>query len=252
MELIEIKNLVPVAYVERENFFLNENNEIEPLVEKVKSHYSTIYVDGSTEDGRKAIKKLAAELNNLIKDIDNFGKEIVDILKAKPKKIDAGRKLIRDELSILYSEIRKPVTTYEAEQARIKAEEEAKVLEEQRRKDEELAKLKAAEAQRLREEQIRQEAESKAKRELEQKALAAEIALEREREAAKQKELARLAEEQRKKLEEEKRIADVEHQRAIKNKAFNCLLANDIDRDTAKKVIQLISENKIENVFIKY
>lgn len=252
MELIEIKNQIPAAYVDREKFFLNENNEIEPLVEKVREHYSTIYVDGSTEDGRKAIKKLAAELNSLIKEIDSYGKEVVDILKAKPKKIDAGRKLIRDELSILYAEIRKPVTDYESEQARLKAEEEARIAEEQRKKDEELAQLKAAEIQRLREEKIRLAAEEKAKRELEKKALAAELALERERQAAKQKELARLAAEKRKKLEEEKRIANVNHQRDVKNRAFNSLITNDIDRDTAIKVIQLISDNKVENVFIKF
>lgn len=253
--IIELQNQIPVAYIDREKLFLNENNEVKPLIEKVKEHYSSIAfegIDGSTEEGRKRIKNLAAEINKFIKYIDNAGKEVTDILKAKPKKIDSARKLIRDELDKLYREVRKPVSDYEDEQARIKAEAEQKAFEEQRLKDEELARLKAAESKRLHEEQIRREAEAKAMRELEAKALQAELALERERQAALQKEAARLAAEQRAKDDEAKRVANVEHQRTIKNQAFHSLTANGIDRDVAIKLIQLISENKIENVFIKY
>lgn len=253
--VIEVKDLIPVEYIERETFFLNANNEIDPLINKVKDYYSSIYfdgMDGKTEQGRKQIKKLAAELNNVIKTIDGYGKAVVDILKDKPKKIDAGRKKIKDALGELYETIRKPVVEYEAEQARIKAEEEAKLAEEQRLKDEELDKLRAENERLEREEQIRKQAAETARTEAENKAKEAELALQREREANERKEQERLAEEKRIKDEEEKRLADTAHIKAVNNEALNAFISLGVDEDVAKQVITLIYEQKIPNIKINY
>lgn len=253
--IIEIKNLVPINYESREKFFLNENNEVQPLIDAIKAHYQGIAfdgMDGKTEEGRKAIKKLAAELNNKIKEIDDIGKSVTDILKAKPKKIDAGRKTIRDALTEVYNEIRKPVVEYEAEQVRIKAEQEAKVAEEQRKKDEELARLRAEKEQREREAKIAEEAAEKARLEAENKVKEAQQEAEQIKREAELKEQQRLAEEKLKADEEARRLADANHKKQVKYSAYKCLLENGIDKDTAIKVVNLIDAGAIQNIFIKY
>lgn len=253
--IIEIKNLVPINYESREKFFLNENNEVQPLIDAIKAHYQGIVfdgMDGKTEAGRKAIKKLAAELNNKIKEIDDAGKSVTDILKAKPKKIDAGRKTIRDALTELYNEIRKPVVEYEAEQARIKAEQEAKVAEEQRKKDEELARLRAEKEQREREAKIAEEAAQKVRLEAENKVKKAQQEAEKVKQEAELKEQQRLAEEKRKADEEARRKADVEHQRKVNNQAIEAFYNFGIQKQIAIDVLKLIVKNKIPNVTIQY
>lgn len=253
--IIEIKTLIPIEYANREKFFLNENNEAQTIIDVVKKHYSSIVfegIDGKTEAGRKAIKKISAELNNKIKEIDNAGKEVVDILNARPKKLNATRKKIRDELGVLYDEIRKPVVEYEAEQARIKAEEEARIEAQRIAEQEELARLRAEKEQRDKEMRIAEEAAEKAKLEADNRAREAELALQREREENAKKERERLAEIQRATEEEARRLADVEHKRQVKYSSFKCLLENGIDKDIAIKIINMIDDGKIENVFIKY
>ncbi|QHJ84928.1 MAG: hypothetical protein [Bacteriophage sp.] len=266
LAVIEVKDLIPVAYIEREKFFLNENNEVQTLIDAVKNYYSNVIPAGmtaDTEDGRKTIKKFAAELNNKIKEIDNAGKSITDILKAKPKLIDAGRKVVRDELSALYEEIRKPVVLWEAEQARIKAEEDARIAEEQRKKDEELERLRKAESDRIHEEALKQKAIDDAKREnelaiarakqeAEAKVKAATDEANRIKAEVERKEQQRIVDEKRKADEEAKRLADISHVKSVKNGAFNCLINHGIDRESAIKVITLICEGKVDNVSIKY
>ena len=253
--IIEIKSLIPVEYANREKFFLNENNEAQTIIDVVKKHYSSIVfegIDGKTEAGRKAIKKISAELNNKIKEIDNAGKEVVDILNARPKKLNATRKKIRDELGVLYDEIRKPVVEYEAEQARIKAEEEARIEAQRIAEQEELARLRAEKEQRDRDIQIVEEAARKAKLEAENLAREAELALQREREENAKKERERLAEIQRATEEEARRLADVEHKRSINQKAVNDFCNFGIDKQIAIEVLKLIAGNKISNITINY
>lgn len=61
----------------------------------------------------------------------------------------------------MYDEIRKPVVEYEAEQARIKAEEEARIEAQRIAEQEELARLRAEKEQRDREARIAEEAAEK-------------------------------------------------------------------------------------------
>lgn len=253
--IIEINSLIPVEYANREKFFLNENNEAQTIIDVVKKHYSSIVfegIDGKTEAGRKAIKKISAELNNKIKEIDNAGKEVVDILKAKPNIIDATRKKIKDELGTLYKEMRKPVVEYEAKQARIKAEEEARIEAQRIAEQEELARLRAEKEQRDKEMRIAEEAAEKAKLEADNRAREAELALQREREENARKERERLAEIQRAKEEEARRLADVEHKRSINQKAVNDFCNFGIDKQIAIEVLKLIAGNKISNITINY
>lgn len=142
--------------------------------------------------------------------IDNAGKDLVAELKALPKQIDESRRVVRERLDALKDEVRRPLTEWEAEQERIKAEEAMNALhaealamnEEFDRQlaariesDHEMALLmndafdreqadKAAEAERQRiahEEEIKRMAAAAAAREVEQRA-------QREREEAAHRE----------------------------------------------------------------
>lgn len=75
-----------------------------------------------TPEGRARIKDIERKLKKTKSVADAIGKELVDDLKALPKLIDGGRKQLRDGIDLLVAEIRAPLTEYEAEQDRIKAE----------------------------------------------------------------------------------------------------------------------------------
>lgn len=250
--LINLTSPIPAKYIDREKFFLNENNEVNPLIEGIRNYYLSIAIDGSTDEGRKQLKKLAAELNKVKNTIDGYGKEVVDVLKAKPKKIDAGRKTIKDALDDAYNIILKPVREYEAEQARIKAEAQAKLEEQQRKEREELERLRAEKAQQEREARIAEEAASRARIEAENKIREAELALQSERSANERNELAKLAAEQKKAAEDAKRVADINHQREIKNGIYRAFTSFGIEKQSAIDVIDLIDSGKIPNLKIIY
>lgn len=170
--------------------------------------------------------------------IDNAGKDLVAELKALPKQIDESRRVVRERLDALKDEVRRPLTEWEAEQERIKAEEamlalhvEALAMNEdfdrqlaaRIESDHEMALLmndafdreqadKAAEAERQRiahEEEIKRKAEEKAKREAaEQAQREIDAAAAREREAILAKERAeREQREAAERAEREKRAA---------------------------------------------
>lgn len=90
--------------------------------------------DPDTAIGRAGIKALAYKIRRSKTYMDGVGKELVDGLKELPKTIDAHRKAAREALDTLYDDVRKPLTDWENEQARIKAEEAAKVRAEQEHK----------------------------------------------------------------------------------------------------------------------
>ena len=123
--------------------------------------------------------------------IDKEGKAVVDKLKELPKKVDASRKIFRDELDALSTDIRKPLTEWEAQE---KAREEAEALKKQIEVDHEealqmneLFDLRKAEEERkriAREEEMKRQAAEQARLEAERKAQQEiEAAARREREA---------------------------------------------------------------------
>lgn len=166
--------------------------------------------DVTTKKGRDAIASMAHKVARSKTYIDNAGKALVAELKALPKQIDESRRVVRERLDALKDEVRRPLTEWETEQERIKAEEAMNALhvealamnEEFDRQlaariesDHEMAMLmndafdreqadKAAEAERQRiahEEEIKRMAAAAAAREVEQRA-------QREREEAAHRE----------------------------------------------------------------
>lgn len=147
--------------------------------------------DLSVAKNRKAFASLAYKVTQTKTAIDKAGKLVVDDLKKLPKKVDAARKLFRDELDLLSDDIRKPVTEYELEE---KAREEAEALKKQIELDHEealqmneLFDLRKAEEERqriAREEELKRQAAEQARLEAERKAQKEiEAAAQREREA---------------------------------------------------------------------
>jgi len=155
--------------------------------------------DITTVKGRKEIASLAYRVSQTKSYLDGLGKDLVAELKEVPKLIDANRKTVRDRLDVLRDKARQPVTDWEAEQDRIKAEEEARIaadkLAAQIESDHEIALLlnekfdrDAAEAKAEAERQRAAYKEEIRRQAVEQARIEAEQAAQRERDAAAKRE----------------------------------------------------------------
>lgn len=215
----EIMELVVIEKKNAMAVFTN-NDQLNPLIELIEKEARSLVPDVTTKKGRDAIASMAHKVARSKTYIDNAGKDLVAELKALPKQIDESRRVARERLDALKDEVRRPLTEWEAEQERIKAEEamnamHAEALEMNIKFDQELAAKfeadhemallmdkdidreradKAAEAERqriAREEEIKRQAEEKAKREAAEKAQREiDAAAAREREAILAKERA--------------------------------------------------------------
>lgn len=215
----EIMDLVVIEKKNAMAVFTN-NDQLDPLIELIEKEARSLVPDVTTKKGRDAIASMAHKVARSKTYIDNAGKDLVAELKALPKQIDESRRVVRERLNALKDEVRRPLTEWEEEQERIKAEEAMNALhaealamnEEFDRQlaarvesDHEMALLmndafdrvqaeKKAEAERqliAREEEIKRLAEEKAKREAaEQAQREIDAAAAREREAILAKERA--------------------------------------------------------------
>lgn len=215
----EIMDLVVIEKKNAMAVFTN-NDQLDPLIELIEKEARSLVPDVTTKKGRDAIASMAHKVARSKTYIDNAGKDLVAELKALPKQIDESRRVVRERLDALKDEVRRPLTEWEAEQERIKAEEamnalhvEALAMNEEFdhqlaariESDHEMALLmndafdreqaeKKAEAERqriAREEEIARQAEEKAKREAAEKAQREiDAAAVREREAILAKERA--------------------------------------------------------------
>ncbi|TQC56877.1 hypothetical protein FKC81_19940 [Klebsiella pneumoniae] len=238
----EIMDLVVIEKKNAMAVFTN-NDQLDPLIEAIEKEARSLVPDVTTKKGRDAIASMAHKVARSKTYIDNAGKDLVAELKALPKQIDESRRVVRERLDALKDEVRRPLTEWEAEQERIKAEEamnalHAEALEMNIKFDQELAakfeadhemallmndafdreqaeKKAEAERQRIaREEVIKRLAEEKAKREAaEQAQREIDAAAAREREAILAKE--RAEREQREAVEraEREKQAAVEAER---------------------------------------
>lgn len=232
--VIEKKNAMAV--------FTN-NDQLDPLIEAIEKEARSLVPDVTTKKGRDAIASMAHKVARSKTYIDNAGKDLVAELKALPKQIDESRRVVRERLDALKDEVRRPLTEWEAEQERIKAEEAMNALHVEAlamnedfdrqlaariESDHEMALLmndafdreqadKAAEAERqriAREEEIKRQAEEKAKREAaEQAQREIDAAAAREREAILAKERAEREQREAAERAEREKQAAVEAER---------------------------------------
>ncbi|MER1708701.1 cell envelope biogenesis protein TolA [Proteus mirabilis] len=167
------------------------NQMLEHIKSLAEEERKELDSDFSVAKNRKAFASLAYKVAQTKTYIDKEGKAVVDKLKELPKKVDANRKIFRDELDALSTDIRKPLTEWEAQE---KAREEAEALKKQIEVDHEealqmneLFDLRKAEEERkriTREEEMKRQAAEQARLEAERKAQQEiEAAARREREA---------------------------------------------------------------------
>ncbi|EGT3589453.1 hypothetical protein F6S80_17790, partial [Proteus mirabilis] len=167
------------------------NQMLEHIKSLAEEERKELDSDLSVVKNRKAFASLAYKVAQTKTYIDKEGKAVVDKLKELPKKVDASRKIFRDELDALSTDIRKPLTEWEAQE---KAREEAEALKKQIEADHEealqmneLFDLRKAEEERkriAREEEMKRQAAEKARLEAEREAQQEiEAAAKREREA---------------------------------------------------------------------
>lgn len=217
-----MSEITDLVVIEKKNAMavFTSNDQLDPLIELIEKEARSLVPDVTTKKGRDAIASMAHKVARSKTYIDNAGKDLVAELKALPKQIDENRRVVRERLDALKDEVRRPLTEWEAEQARIAAEKAAEeerlrieaeqkaaleALRKQVEVDHEMALLmdkdidreradKAAEAERqriAREEEIARQAEEKAKREAAEKAQREiDAAAAREREAILAKERA--------------------------------------------------------------
>lgn len=208
-----MSEVTDLVVIEKQNAMavFTTKEQLDPIIEAIEKEARSLVPDVSTRKGRDAIASMAHKVARSKTYIDNAGKDLVAELKALPKQIDESRRIVRERLEALKDEVRRPLTEWESEQERIKAEEamnamHAEALEMNIKFDQELtakfeadhemallmnkdidreANEKAAEAERQRvahEEELKRQAAEKAKREADEKA-AAEIAAAQKREA---------------------------------------------------------------------
>lgn len=123
----EIMDLVVIEKKNAMAVFTN-NDQLDPLIEAIEKEARSLVPDVTTKKGRDAIASMAHKVARSKTYIDNAGKDLVAELKALPKQIDESRRVVRERLDALKDEVRRPLTEWEEEQERIKAEEAMNAL----------------------------------------------------------------------------------------------------------------------------
>lgn len=101
-----------------EQLFLDKQNFV-PMLEQCKLIARGLVADATTKEGAATRKALSRKLAGLKNAIEDEGKKVAAVLKAKPKIIDATRKAVKDTLEMLQDEVMKPVKEIEARQNEI-------------------------------------------------------------------------------------------------------------------------------------
>lgn len=244
-----MSEVTDLVIIEKQNAMavFTTKEQLDPIIEAIEKEARSLVPDVSTRKGRDAIASMAHKVARSKTYIDNAGKDLVAELKALPKQIDESRRIVRERLDALKDEVRRPLTEWEAEQERIKAEEamsamHAEALEMNIKFDQELAakfeadhemallmnkdidrdreeqRRLAEQAQREHEERIKQESAEQARRDAEAKHKAEiEAAARREAEEKARAELAvrqRVEAEQRAAREKQEAEARAEREKA--------------------------------------
>lgn len=194
-----------------------QENQLDEIIKQIEMEVATFEHDLSNDSRRKKTASLARKVSSTKTYLDDLGKDLVSDWKSKAKVVDANRKQMRDRLDELRDLARKPLTDWEEEDKRIKAEEaekaEAEKLRVQMENDHEVALLM----------------NEKFDRELAEK-LAEEYRIEKERQAQLEKERlereARIAQEAKEKAEREAK----EREEQIKREAEEAAAKSEKDR----------------------
>ena len=125
-----MSEVTDLVFIDKQNAMavFTTKEQLDPIIEAIEKEARSLVPDVSTRKGRDAIASMAHKVARSKTYIDNAGKDLVAELKALPKQIDESRRIVRERLDALKDEVRKPLTEWEAEQERIKAEEAMNAL----------------------------------------------------------------------------------------------------------------------------
>nr|WP_313216139.1 hypothetical protein [Stenotrophomonas geniculata] len=158
------ESLIPLESVNAVEVFTGGG--LDDLLARIRAEAVTLVPNVKTVAGRKEIASIAYKVSRSKTAIDDAGKALVADLKKQTGDIDSARKKARDTLDALRDEVRKPLTDWEEEQARIErerveAEERARAAAEEAR----LAEIARKEEEiRAREEAVRAAEEAERQR----------------------------------------------------------------------------------------
>lgn len=100
--------------------FFTKPGMMDPLIQRVRDFVEGFKPDLSTKTSRAAIASAAFKVAKAKTLLKAQGDELAAELKELPKKVDATRKRLREELEALQTQVRKPLTDWEeAEEKRI-------------------------------------------------------------------------------------------------------------------------------------
>jgi septal ring factor EnvC (AmiA/AmiB activator) len=116
----EVTDLIALPEAESALEVYSKEKGLEPYLQAVRDLVATFTPDLKTKKSRGEIASMAFKVTKVKSALDDIGKDVVDKLKSLPKKVDAERKRMRDELDVLRDSVRLPLTEWEeAEQARL-------------------------------------------------------------------------------------------------------------------------------------
>lgn len=93
---------------------------LDPYLAQVRAEIDAFVPDLSSKKGRDAVASLAYKVAKIKTYLDGVGKDLADVQKEIPNKIDAERKRVREKLDSWKDEVRKPLTDWEeAEEKRV-------------------------------------------------------------------------------------------------------------------------------------
>ena len=104
--------------------FTAENDTLDQILRAIEVEALALVPDVTTKKGRDAIASNAYKVAQAKARIEKEGKALADKQKEIPKLIDASRKKSKDFLDALQVRVKQPLTDWEAEEARVKAEKE--------------------------------------------------------------------------------------------------------------------------------
>lgn len=93
---------------------------LDPYLAQVRAEIDAFTPNLATKKGRDEVASLAYKVAKIKTYLDGVGKDLADVQKEIPKKIDAERKRVRETLDAWKDEVRKPLTEWEeAEEKRV-------------------------------------------------------------------------------------------------------------------------------------
>lgn len=109
------KDLVDLVVIEPKDALatFTTPGALEPILAHVRARIDAFEGDASTDKGREQIKSMAHAISRSKTALEGVGERLAKEAKELPKKIDAGRRLVKETLDAWRDEVRKPVTDWE-------------------------------------------------------------------------------------------------------------------------------------------